>query len=635
MSGERKHRSLKNLLRSGSPSLSNSHSSPSEQQTVGSHRFFLRKRNSKSSITSSSNSSINSNNDTTLLSIAPSESVRTYDSVHLLPLVSQQDEKKTKLKKKEKKEKRRGIRSSSSGHLLKRFFKALNPTGMVSNSATTPVPVLPLSKTSNLATKYDLGRLIGSGASGSVNLVNDKTNTKKIYAVKKFRAKLKGEAEHDYITKVKNEFLIGDHLLHQNLIHTIELIQDRTGAFDGPEFYIVMEYCPYDFFNVVMSGLMTKEEIYCFTKQIINGVYHLHQAGVAHRDLKLDNCVVDANGVLKLIDFGSAFQFKKHIDNTKPHSEQILLDDEHRLVLAKGIVGSDPYLSPEVFEGNLSGGYDARLADVWSIAIIFCCMLLKRFPWKVPRTADPSYRAFAGLNNLDEPVSDQEKVTNAMGDLNTRDAPPKYGPDRLLRLLPSRSRPLIRAMLQIDTSKRYFIEDVVNDPFFQSIEVCHYIEESEIPSATAIAEARSEPATQEANKESAAREEASAVQNVESSHESVDSPSQRNVDGSVLKSPLQESNKVVPANSDQSQSTAVSSSEKEAQVSEDAPSSSVKEWPQTTENLGVPADSVAVHTIGTFVKALNHVHHLVTERELEKLNAEREAAKRMQKNGMA
>lgn len=558
---------------------------------------------------------MNSNNDTASLSIHPSERVGTGDSTLLLHLVNHHEDKKSKLKKKDKK--RRGLGSSSSHHLLKRFFKIFHPGDHATHTPNTTAPVLPLSSSLALSAKYDLGKLIGTGASGSVNLVSDKTDPTKIYAVKKFRAKLNGEGDNDYMTKVKNEFLIGDYLLHQNLVHTVELIKDRAPSSDGVEYFIIMEYCPYDFFNLVMSGLLTKEEIYCYTKQIINGVHHLHLAGVAHRDLKLDNCVVDANGVLKIIDFGSAFQFKKHIDNLNSRTPQVLLDDEHRLVLAKGIVGSDPYLSPEVFESAQSGGYDARLADVWSIAIIFCCMLLKRFPWKVPRNSDPSYRAFAGLDNHEDPVSDHEKVTSAMADLHTKEAPPKYGPDRLLRLLPRSSRHLIRAMLQIDPSKRFFIDDVVNDPFFKSIEVCHYIENSDEFASHEIA------------------------QQNDSSSQAPNSRLSEVSAASAIESAIQESKNSGLDNSGAANDIETRDSADEPLANEASDGGSNDGSTLFTEDNslqaganGVAADKVAVHTDSTFVKSLNHVHHLVTEKELEKINAEREAARRMQKNGM-
>lgn len=149
-----------------------------------------------------------------------------------------------------------------------------------------------------------------------------------------------------------------------------------------------MEYAPYDLFSVVMSGNMTRPEIYCVFRQICDGVEYLHSLGLAHRDLKLDNCVMTTNNVVKLIDFGTATVF--HYPGKKT-------------TLATGIVGSDPYLAPEVLTEQ---NYDPRKTDVWSVAIIFMCMLLRRFPWKIPDPkTDPSFRAFvhAHPDLLDKP----------------------------------------------------------------------------------------------------------------------------------------------------------------------------------------------------------------------------------------
>ena len=138
-----------------------------------------------------------------------------------------------------------------------------------------------------------------------------------------------------------------------------------------------MEYAPYDLFSVVMSGKMCRPEIYCVFRQICDGVEYLHELGLAHRDLKLDNCVMTTNNVVKLIDFGTATVF--HYPG-KAYQR------------ATGIVGSDPYLAPEVITQD---NYDPRKTDVWSVAIIFMCMVLRRFPWKMPDAkADPSFRAF-------------------------------------------------------------------------------------------------------------------------------------------------------------------------------------------------------------------------------------------------
>lgn len=138
-----------------------------------------------------------------------------------------------------------------------------------------------------------------------------------------------------------------------------------------------MEYAEYDLFSVVMSGKMSRPEIFCVWKQIVCGVDYLHEMGLAHRDLKLDNCVMNDQGCIKIIDFGTATVFR--YPDQKPTK-------------AAGIVGSDPYLAPEVLHKD---DYDPRLADVWSVAIIFMCMVLRRFPWKIPdMKVDPSYRLY-------------------------------------------------------------------------------------------------------------------------------------------------------------------------------------------------------------------------------------------------
>lgn len=223
----------------------------------------------------------------------------------------------------------------------------------------------------HLAKKYGKwGKVLGSGAGGTVRLIK-RSKDHTVFAVKEFRQRRAGENEKEYIKKVTAEFCIGSTLHHINIIETIDIISDHG------HYYEVMEYAPYDLFSVVMSGKMCRQEIYCVFRQICDGVDYLHSMGLAHRDLKLDNCVMTTGNVVKLIDFGTATVFHSP-GKTK--------------VVATGVVGSDPYLAPEVLSQQT---YDPRLTDVWSCAIIFLCMILRRFPWKLPdMKSDPSFRLF-------------------------------------------------------------------------------------------------------------------------------------------------------------------------------------------------------------------------------------------------
>ncbi|WVQ95708.1 hypothetical protein IAU59_002807 [Kwoniella sp. CBS 9459] len=229
----------------------------------------------------------------------------------------------------------------------------------------------------HLSKKYGKwGKVLGSGAGGTVRLI--KANSKSggaTYAVKEFRPRRQGESEKEYQRKVTAEFCVGVTLRHVNVIETVDIVNDHG------HFYEIMEYAPYDLFSVVMSGKMARPEIYCVFRQIIDGVNYLHSMGLAHRDLKLDNCVMTSDNIVKLIDFGTATVFHY------PGKHQIP---------ASGVVGSDPYLAPEVLSKDT---YDPRLTDVWSVAIIFMCMILRRFPWKIPDfKTDMSYRLYVNTH---------------------------------------------------------------------------------------------------------------------------------------------------------------------------------------------------------------------------------------------
>jgi len=193
---------------------------------------------------------------------------------------------------------------------------------------------------------------------------------------------------------------------------------------------------------------------------------------------------------------------------------------------AIGVVGSDPYLAPEVYDNTR---YDPRPADVWSLAIIFCCMTLRRFPWKAPRISDNSYRLFVSPPDPDqdrlldprrasrpgsvdngrsgsqsEPAS--RNTTGANGDASEHrhhhhhhndqaksepvsrqstaggsgEQPTIKGPMRLLRLLPRETRHIVGRMLELDPKKRATMDDILNDPWVQNALVCRQEEDGAI-----------------------------------------------------------------------------------------------------------------------------------------------------------
>ena len=124
------------------------------------------------------------------------------------------------------------------------------------------------------------------------------------FAVKEFRTRHSYESEKEYAKKVTAEFCVGSTLHHGNIIETLDIVHEKG------RWYEVMEYAPFDLFAIVMTGKMSREEVGCCFLQILSGVTYLHSMGLAHRDLKLDNVVVNEYGIMKIIDFGSATVFK-------------------------------------------------------------------------------------------------------------------------------------------------------------------------------------------------------------------------------------------------------------------------------------------------------------------------------------
>lgn len=183
------------------------------------------------------------------------------------------------------------------------------PSGNNSASSQASQPSVPFADDHGLQSKYGkFGKILGSGAGGSVRLMK-RSGDGVVFAVKQFRDRHAYESEKEYNKKVTAEFCIGSTLHHGNVIETIDIVQEKG------KWYEVMEYAPYDLFATVMTGKMGREEVTCCTLQILSGVLYLHSMGLAHRDLKLDNVVINEFGIMKLIDFGSAVVFRYPFEN--------------------------------------------------------------------------------------------------------------------------------------------------------------------------------------------------------------------------------------------------------------------------------------------------------------------------------
>lgn len=213
------------------------------------------------------------------------------------------------------------------------------PTGEGSSSAPhikrTPSVGGASVASSSLAKKYGYCEkvAIGKGATAVVKLAHKwDRSTEKLYAVKEFRKRRKNESEKEYVKKLTSEFCISSTLHHINIVETVDLVQNEE-----KHWCEVMEYCPGgDLYAAIKKGTMSAEDSNVYFKQIITGVAYLHSMGVAHRDIKPENLLLDAQGHIKITDFGVSDVFR--------------MCWEKQTHLSKGLCGSEPYIAPEQFD---------------------------------------------------------------------------------------------------------------------------------------------------------------------------------------------------------------------------------------------------------------------------------------------
>ncbi|PSS24367.1 Serine/threonine-protein kinase, partial [Actinidia chinensis var. chinensis] len=143
--------------------------------------------------------------------------------------------------------------------------------------------------------RYDFVRDIGSGNFGVARLMRDK-QSKELVAVKYIE---RGDKIDE---NVKREIINHRSLRHPNIVRFKEVILTPT------HLAIVMEYAAGGelFDRIGSAGRFSEDEARFFFQQLISGVSYFHTMQVCHRDLKLENTLLDGSPAprLKICDFG-------------------------------------------------------------------------------------------------------------------------------------------------------------------------------------------------------------------------------------------------------------------------------------------------------------------------------------------
>ncbi|SCU89059.1 LAFA_0E15962g1_1 [Lachancea sp. 'fantastica'] len=218
-----------------------------------------------------------------------------------------------------------------------------------------------------------LGTTVGQGSFAFVKTACLESDPKTVVAVKFVH--LPTCAKHGLSEKdVTQEVILQSKCSgHPNVLKVIDC--NLTHDF----LWIVMEMASGgDLFDKIEPDVGVDSEIARFYfKQMINALDYLHQdCGIAHRDVKPENVLLDKNGNLKLADFGLASRFRR-----KDGSKRVCSDRR----------GTLPYMAPEIV---YSRGYHADLTDIWSCGILLFVLLVGETPWNIPCEDDHQFKEF-------------------------------------------------------------------------------------------------------------------------------------------------------------------------------------------------------------------------------------------------
>ena len=185
---------------------------------------------------------------------------------------------------------------------------------------------------------YIILEMIGEGAFGKVYKGQRKC-TNQIVAIKKIVKKGKKEKE---LKNLRQEIDILHRLYHENIIQCLDSFETNS------EFCLVTELATGQLYEIVQEDKkLPEKQIKEIALQLTSALFYLHNNNIIHRDIKPQNVLISASGIIKICDFG----FARAIDNK---------------TMITSIKGTPLYMAPELLKEY---PYNKK-ADLWSLGVI-------------------------------------------------------------------------------------------------------------------------------------------------------------------------------------------------------------------------------------------------------------------------
>jgi hypothetical protein len=234
---------------------------------------------------------------------------------------------------------------------------------------------------SDIAHRYGKCKsIINYGSASTVRLHHKEPND--LYAVKVIHLSRHdnppkaSHVEDHHEASPHSEHYVALDLHHAHLVKIFDLVDDYH------DLSIVMEYCQGgDLLSLISestSGRLERVEADCFFWQLMHGLGYLHDQGIAHRNLKTQNILLNAQGCVKITALESAVSVHPQERHMAPRSLRRQLH-----------VSTTPsYVAPERLAHE---GRDLRTGDVWAAALIYTAMRIGRLLWAVAEKEEDSH----------------------------------------------------------------------------------------------------------------------------------------------------------------------------------------------------------------------------------------------------
>jgi len=221
--------------------------------------------------------------------------------------------------------------------------------------------------------KYELRRELGEGKTSKVYLANDITGTGAKFAIKILKNEYieNDEKAQDQVIK---EVAVLETLKHKNIVGIFDYGDDgrivkASGKVKENVVYIVLEYVAGGLLFEVCQDLgpLGEDVARVFFKEIVDSIDFMQANSITHRDLKLENILIDQSLTIKVADFGFATENPGMLDSYK---------------------GTPVYMAPEIMAGKK---YLGQKADLFSAGVILFTLARGIFPFMNSNESDQFY----------------------------------------------------------------------------------------------------------------------------------------------------------------------------------------------------------------------------------------------------